>query len=66
MAQDRTVIRAAWASAVFAGIVILVLGLSMFELISFQMALLMLIGLLGLYVGMGVLVLVYRLTQRLH
>ena len=37
-----------------------------FEIVSFEMGLLMFVALLGLYVGFGILIVVYRLIQRME
>ncbi|MGI9329991.1 MAG: hypothetical protein ACR2QB_04685 [Gammaproteobacteria bacterium] len=49
----------------FSGLVALVFGLAIYRVVTPQMALLMLIGLAGLYIGFGILFLVYRLVDRL-
>ena len=48
-----------------AGIVVLVMALLVKGVITFQMALLMLVALLGLYFGFGVLIFLYRFVDRL-
>jgi len=50
----------------FTALVLLVLGLASTRVVSFQLALLMCIALVGLYVGFGVLILVARMVSRLH
>ena len=49
----------------FTGIVVLILALLVKRVITFQMAMLMLVALLGLYFGFGVLIALYRFTGRL-
>ena len=56
---------AAAVSLSFTGIVVLVMALLVKGVITFQMALLMLVALLGLYFGFGVLIALYRFTGRL-
>ena len=56
---------AAAISLSFTGIVVLVMALLVKGVITFQMALLMLVALLGLYFGFGVLIFLYRFVDRL-
>ena len=56
---------AAAVSLSFTGIVVLVMTLLVKRVITFQMALLMLVALLGLYFGFGVLIFIYRFVDRL-
>ena len=56
---------AAAVSLSFTGIVVLVMALLVKGVITFQMALLMLVALLGLYFGFGVLIFLYRFVDRL-
>jgi hypothetical protein len=56
---------AAAVSLSFPGIVVLVMTLLVKRVITFQMALLMLVALLGLYFGFGVLIFLYRFVDRL-
>ena len=49
----------------FTGLVALVFGLAVYRVVTPQMALLMLIGLAGLYIGFGILFLVHRIVDRL-
>ena len=64
--QKNASLRVAAAVAVsftaLAAVVIVLLGK---HVITFQMALLMLVALLGLYVGFGILIALYRFTDRL-
>jgi archaellum biogenesis protein FlaJ (TadC family) len=56
---------AALISLSFTGIVVLVMALLVKGVITFQLALLMLVALLGLYFGFGVLIFLYRFVDRL-
>ena len=56
---------AAAISLSFIGIVVLIMALLVKRVITFQMAMLMLVALLGLYFGFGVLIALYRFTGRL-
>jgi hypothetical protein len=56
---------AAAISLSFTGIVVLIMGLLVKGVITFQLAMLMLVALLGLYFGFGVLIALYRFTGRL-
>lgn len=56
---------AAAISLSFTGIVVLIMTLLVKRVITFQMAMLMLVALLGLYFGFGVLIALYRFTGRL-
>jgi hypothetical protein len=56
---------AAAISLSFTGIVVLIMALLVKRVITFQLAMLMLVALLGLYFGFGVLIAVYRFTGRL-
>jgi len=56
---------AAAISLSFTGIVVLIMALLVKRVITFQMAMLMLVALLGLYFGFGVLIFIYRFVDRL-
>jgi hypothetical protein len=56
---------AAAVSLSFTGIVVLIMALLVKGVITFQLALLMLVALLGLYFGFGVLIVLYRFVGRL-
>ena len=56
---------AAAISLSFIGIVVLIMWLLVEAVITFPMAMLMLVALLGLYFGFGVLIALYRFTGRL-
>lgn len=53
-------------AASFTGLAGTIIFLSVAKIVSVEMAMLMLAALLGLYVGFGVLVAVYRLVRRLE
>jgi hypothetical protein len=64
--SDRKKLKIAAAiSLSFTGIVVLIMALLVKAVITFQMALLMLVALLGLYFGFGVLIFLYRFVERL-
>ena len=52
--------------ALFMCLVATVVGLRMFNVIGFQVAMLLLAALLGLYVGIGILIAVYRFMNTLE
>ena len=56
---------AAAISLSFTGIVVLIMALLVKGVITFPLAMLMLVALLGLYFGFGVLIVLYRFTGRL-
>ena len=56
---------AAAISLSFTGIVVLIMALLVKRVITFQLAMLMLVALLGLYFGFGVLIFLYRFVDRL-
>jgi len=53
-------------AALFTGLAGAVILLMVNRVISIQVALLMLVALLGMYVGFGILILVYRLISKLE
>jgi len=57
---------AAAVGGLFTALIVLILYLLGKEIITPQMAMLMFVGLLGLYVGFGVLIAVYRFISRLQ
>ena len=65
MATTRTLKIAAALVALFTGLVATVILLSATKVITFTAALLMLIALLGMYLGFGFLIAVYRFVDRL-
>jgi len=50
----------------FTGLVGTIILLSATKIISFQMAMLMLVALVGMYIGFGILIAVYRLIAKLE
>ena len=50
----------------FTGLVGTIIVLSATKIISFQMAMLMLVALFGMYIGFGILIAVYRLIGKLE
>jgi hypothetical protein len=49
----------------FTGFAVIVIVLMLRRTVSFQVAMLMLVALIGLYFGFGVLIAIYRFTMRL-
>ena len=66
MPENRTLKVVAGIAASFAGLVGTIIFLSEMKIISFEMAILMLVALLGMYVGFGILIAVYRLVGKLE
>ena len=65
MPRNTSLKVAAGIAASFIGLVGAILFLSAVRMISFEVAKLMLVALLGLYVGLGILVAVYRFIGKL-
>jgi len=65
MAKNTALRTAALVAVSFTALAITVIVLLGKHVITFQMALLMLVALLGLYLGFGVLIAVYRFTDKL-
>jgi len=65
MPKSRTLKIAAGIAASFAGLVATIIFLSRAKVISFEMAMLMLVALVGMYLGFGILIAVYRLIGKL-
>ncbi len=65
MPRSRTLLVAAGIAASFTGLAGTIIFLSRTEIISVVLAKLMLVALLGMYVGFGFLIAVYRLIGRL-
>lgn len=57
---------AAAISLTFTGIVVLIFTLMIKGVVTFQLGMLMLVALLGLYFGFGVLIVIYRFVQKLE
>ena len=53
-------------SLTFTGIVVLIFTLMIKGVVTFQLGMLMLVALLGLYFGFGVLILIYRFVAKLE
>ena len=66
MPKNRTLKVVAGIAASFTGLVGVIIFLSEAKIISFEMAMLMLVALLGMYLGFGVLIAVYRLVGKLE
>lgn len=66
MAEARKLKIVAAVVASFCALIVVVLALMLKQVITFQMALLMLVALLGLYIGFGILIAVYRFIGRLE
>jgi hypothetical protein len=66
MPRSRTLIVVAGVAASFTGLVGTIIFLSEMKIISFEMAKLMLVALLGTYVGFGILIAIYRLIAKLE
>ena len=65
MPRNRTLKVVAGIAASFAGLVGVIIFLLEAKIIGFEMAMLMLVALLGMYLGFGVLIAVYRLVSKL-
>ena len=65
MPKNRALKVVAGIAASFAGLVGTIIFLSVAKIVSFEMAMLMFVALLGLYIGFGVLIAVYRLIGKL-
>jgi len=66
MPRSRTLKIVAGIIISFTGFVVTIILLSATEIISVSMAMLMLIALLGMYIGFGILIAVYRLIGKLE
>ncbi len=66
MPKNRTLKVVAGIAASFTGLVATIIFLSRAKIISFEMAILMLVALVGMYVGFGILIAVYRLIGKLE
>jgi hypothetical protein len=63
--SKQTPLRLALAAWSFTLLAAAIIGLTVMHVVSLQLGLLMLVGLVGLYFGCGVLVLVYRFVAKL-
>ena len=66
MPKNRTLKFVAGIAASFVGLAGTIIFLSEAKIIGFEMAMLMLVALLGMYLGFGVLIAVYRLVVKLE
>ena len=66
MPRNRTLRIVAGIAASFIGLVGTIIFLLAMRIVTFEMAKLMLVALLGIYVGLGVLIAVYRLITKLE
>lgn len=66
MSGNRSLVIFAAVAFSFTALVVLVLGLLMARVVSFPLAMLMCVALVGLYLGFGVLALVARMVSRLN
>ena len=66
MPRNRTLKVVAGIAASFIGLVGTIIFLSVIEIISFAVAKLMLVALVGMYIGFGILIAVYRLIRKLE
>jgi hypothetical protein len=66
MPRTGTLKAAAGIAASFIGLAGTIIFLSIAKIISFEMAKLMLVALLGMYVGFGILIAVYRFISKLE
>lgn len=65
MPRSRTLKVVAGIVVSFTGLAGTIILLSEMKIISFVMAMLMLVALLGMYIGFGILIAVYRLVDKL-
>lgn len=65
MAKRKTLAAVLAIVVSFLGLIVLIMVLLANKVVTLQMATLMLIGMLGLYVGFGILIAVYRLVAKL-
>jgi len=66
MPKNRTLKIVAGIAASFTGLAGTIIFLSAAKIISFGVAILMLVALVGMYVGFGILIAVYRLISKLE
>ena len=66
MPRNRTLKVVAGIVISFTGLVVTIILLLETKIISFAMAMLMLVALLGMYIGFGILIAVYRLIGKLE
>jgi ABC-type uncharacterized transport system fused permease/ATPase subunit len=66
MARNRTLKIVAGIAASFIGLVATIIFLWQMKIISLEVAKLMLVALVGMYIGFGILIAVYRLIRKLE
>jgi len=66
MPKRGTLIVVASIATSFIGLAGLIILLSVNKIVSFEMSILMLVALFGLYIGFGILIAVYRLVSKLE
>ena len=66
MSRSKALMAVVGVAASFVGLAVAIVLLSEMEVIGFEMAKLMLVALLGLYVGFGFLIAVYRFIGKLE
>ena len=66
MPRNRTLKTIAGIAASFIGLVGTIIFLSVMKIVSFEVAKLMLVALVGMYIGFGILIAVYRLIRKLE
>jgi uncharacterized membrane protein YeaQ/YmgE (transglycosylase-associated protein family) len=66
MPRNRALKAVAGIAASFIGLVGTIIFLSAMKIISFEVAKLMLVALVGMYVGFGILIAVYRFIRKLE
>jgi len=66
MPRNRALKIVAGIAASFIGLVGTIIFLSVMKIISFEVAKLMLVALVGMYIGFGILIAVYRLIRELE
>ena len=66
MPKNRTLKVVAGIAASFIGFVATIIFLSRAKIITFEVAMLMLVALFGMYLGFGILIAVYRLIGKLE
>jgi xanthosine utilization system XapX-like protein len=65
-ARNRTLKVVAGIAVSFIGLVATIIFLSEMQIISFEVAKLMLVALLGMYVGFGILIAIWRLIRKME
>jgi hypothetical protein len=66
MSRNRTLKVVAGIVVSFTGLAVTIILLAKTKIISFEMAMLMLVALLGMYIGFGILIAIYRLIGKLE